>query len=98
MFVTTRKNTDVLLAVYVQPKSSKNKIVSIFDDAVKVAITAPPVDGKANKALVSFLAGFFHLSKKDVQISSGLQSRRKKFALTGITEEEVRHRVLEQIQ
>lgn len=86
-----------MLSVYVQPKSSKNKISSIFDEFVKVCITAPPVDGKANKAVSVFLASFFEISKRDVQIASGMQSRRKKYVLAGLSEEEVRKRVLAEI-
>jgi len=96
-FTSVRKDGVVLIDVYVQPKSSQNKMVGLFDQAVKVAITAPPVDGKANKAVGVFLAAFFHVPKSSVQIHSGLQSRKKRFALNGISEEEVRNRVLEAI-
>lgn len=97
MFVTTLKNGDVLLSVYVQPKSSKNKISSIFDESVKICITAPPVDGEANKAISLFLASFFNISKKNIQIVSGMRSRRKMFVLVQLTEEEVRKRVWAEI-
>jgi len=96
-FTSVRKDGAVLIDVYVQPKSSQNKMVGLHDQAVKVAITAPPVDGKANKAVGVFLAAFFHVPKSSVHIHSGLQSRKKRFALDGISEEEVRNRVLEAI-
>lgn len=97
-FTSVRKDGAVLIDVYVQPKSSQNKMVGVHDGAVKVAITAPPVDGKANKAVGVFLAAFFCLPKSSVQIHSGMQSRRKRFAVNGISEEEVSRRVLEAIE
>lgn len=97
-FTTVRKDGAVLIDIYVQPKSSHNKIVGLHDGAVKVAITAPPVEGKANKAVGVFLAAFFHVSKSSVQIHSGLQSRKKRFAVDGLTETEVQRRVLEAIE
>lgn len=97
-FTSVRKDGVVLIDIYVQPKSSRNMVVGLHDEAVKVAITAPPVDGKANKAVGVFLAAFFHLSKSSVQIHSGHQSRKKRFALSGLSEEEVQRRVLEAIE
>lgn len=97
MFVITRKNGDVLLSVHVQPKSSRECFTELYGDSVKISIKAPPVDGKANKAITQFLAAFFKVPRKGVQIHSGKQSRKKKFLIAGVTEEEVRTRVLEEI-
>ncbi len=97
-FTSVRKDGVVLIDLYVQPKSSRNKMLCLHDKAVKLAITAPPVDGKANKAVGVFLAAFFNLSKSSVQIHSGHQSRKKRFALIGLSEEEVKKRVLEAIE
>jgi len=58
-------------------------------EELKLAITAPPVDGKANKAVISFLANFFSLSKSDVVIQSGQQSRHKQCRLTHVTRQDV---------
>jgi len=74
-----------LLTVYVQPKASKNKIAGIHGDTVKLMITAPPVDGKANKAVTNYIAKTFHLAKSQVTIVSGQQSRTKRLRLEGIT-------------
>ena len=98
MFTSTMKDGSVLLSVHVQPKSSRNRIAGIYDQAVKVNITAPPVDGKANKAMVSFLSDFFGITKKDVTLHAGAQARKKRFILSGISEREVRDRVLEEIE
>ena len=74
-----------LLTVYVQPKASKNKIAGIHGDAVKLCITAPPVDGKANKAVINFIAKCCHLSKSQVTLHSGQQSRTKRLRLEGLS-------------
>ena len=47
---------DIILKIYLQPKSSKNEIVGPYRDGIKIKVTAPPVEGKANDALIRFLA------------------------------------------
>ena len=79
----------VILALYVQPKASINRFVGRHGDELKLAVTAPPVDGKANKAVISFLAKFFSLSKSDVTIQQGHQSRHKQCRLNRVTTQEV---------
>ncbi|MDD3023925.1 MAG: DUF167 domain-containing protein, partial [Syntrophomonadaceae bacterium] len=54
--------------VKVQPRSSRNQIVGEQDGALKIKLTAPPVDGEANQALIAFLSRFFGVAKKNVQI------------------------------
>ncbi len=98
MFVSTNKNGGILLHVYVQPRGSKNRLIGLYENYVKVSVVAPPVDGKANKAVGVFLAKQFNISKKRVQIYSGLHSRKKKFLVQGLSEEEVRRYVLEKIE
>ncbi len=74
-----------LLTVYVQPKASQNKIAGLHGEAVKLMITAPPVDGQANKAVLNFIAKSFRLPKSQVTLHSGHQSRTKRLRLEGIT-------------
>jgi uncharacterized protein (TIGR00251 family) len=84
------KDGAVLLTVHVQPKASRAKVAGLFgDDAVKICITAPPVDGKANEALSKFLATLFRLPKSAVTLEAGQQGRTKQFRLTGITPDDV---------
>ncbi|MBI4775163.1 MAG: YggU family protein [Deltaproteobacteria bacterium] len=61
----------------VHPKSSRNSIDSIQGNALKIHITAPPVEGAANEAVVSFLAKTWRIPKKDVSLVQGLKSRHK---------------------
>ena len=53
-------------------------------DELKLAITAPPVDGKANKAVIAYLAKFFGVTKSAVSITRGLQSRHKQCVVQGV--------------
>lgn len=78
------------MSVRVQPRAAASEIAGVHGDALKVRLTAPPVDGAANEALVEFLAGTFEIPKRTVTIVSGSSSRSKVVELTGITVDRVR--------
>ena len=80
----------VRFAVRVQPRASADEIVGAHGDAVKVRLTAPPVDNAANDALVRFIAATFGIPARSVTIVSGSSSRMKTVELQGITEDRVR--------
>lgn len=80
----------MFVAVYVQPKASRNAVAGLHDGCLKIAVTTPPVDGKANAAVATFLAELLKVAKRDVRLHSGQTSRRKVFQVSGITVEEVR--------
>jgi len=71
----------LLIDVRVQPKSSKNAIVGVHGEALKIKLNAPPVDGKANKALVQLVAKTLHCPKSAVEIISGQASRNKRLLI-----------------
>jgi uncharacterized protein len=73
----------ILLKVYLQPKSSKNEVVGPYRDGIKVKVTAPPVEGKANEALIRFLAKGFGISPSCIEIIKGLHSREKTLRISG---------------
>jgi hypothetical protein len=77
------------LAVRVHPGARKDGVTGIHDDAVKIALTSPPVDGKANDALIAFLAETLHLPRARVAIVAGLTSRAKTLRITGKSAAEV---------
>ncbi|WP_456369864.1 DUF167 domain-containing protein [Thermodesulfatator atlanticus] len=81
------------LDVYLQPKASKDEIIGPYQEALKIKLKAPPVEGKANKALVSFLAKRLSLPKNHLKIISGLTSRRKRIYIEGLTKEEISKRL-----
>ena len=80
----------VIIKVYVQPRASKNEVAGIHGDAIKIRLTTPPIDGKANKALLTFFAKLLHVSKSSVALQSGHQNRNKVIKITGIKEEQLR--------
>ncbi|HVP79098.1 MAG TPA: DUF167 domain-containing protein [Thermodesulfobacteriota bacterium] len=73
----------ILLKVYLQPKCSKNELVGLYRDGVKVKVTAPPVEGKANEALIRFLAKELGISPSRIEIIRGLHSREKTLRISG---------------
>lgn len=68
---------DLELLLHVQPKASRDQFVGLHGDAVKLAITAPPVDGKANAYIIKLLAGWFDVTKASVVLVRGDLSRQK---------------------
>lgn len=84
----------VAFAVRVVPRASKNEIVGVHGDALKIRLTAPPVEGKANEALVAFLAQRLDVRRSQVEIVVGTTSRRKMIRVTGLLAQEVEARLL----
>ena len=79
----------VTLAVRAQPGAKKTAIAGIYGGGatvqLKIAVQAPPVEGRANEALIRFLAETFGVAKRSVELVSGELSRSKVFALRGVT-------------
>jgi uncharacterized protein (TIGR00251 family) len=63
--------------VHVQPRASRNAVIGMKDGALRVALTAPPVDGAANEALIALLADAWGLKRRQIRITHGETSRRK---------------------
>jgi uncharacterized protein len=82
--------TGVRFAVHVQPRASRTEIAGIHGEALKVRLSAPPVDGAANEALVDFLSERFAVPRRSVTIVSGAQSRAKIVEIDGLTAAEAR--------
>jgi uncharacterized protein len=80
----------VRLSVRVQPRASRDELAGAWGDGVKVRLTAPPVDGAANEALVKFLARTLDIPRNAITIVAGASSRSKIVELTGVTEDRVR--------
>ena len=74
-FRTTDKG--VVVSIVVQPRSSKTMIAGIHNNALKVKLTSPPVDGEANKTLIKFLSKLFKVPKSALEIIKGETSRSK---------------------
>ena len=68
---------NIIIKVKIVPGSSKNKIIGAYDDALKISITAPPVEGKANKKCIAYLAKYFDVAKSKIEIISGKNNKNK---------------------
>ena len=75
----------IALSVYVQPRASKNRIAGMHGNSVKVCVTAPPAENKANEAVIQFIADLFNVPKSAVSIKSGKQGRNKKVLISNLT-------------
>jgi uncharacterized protein len=75
------RDGDLLLDVRIQPRASANGFAEILGERIKLRVTAPPVDGKANKHMVDFLAGLFGVSRTQVSILSGETGRNKRILI-----------------
>jgi hypothetical protein len=79
-------------AVRVRARAKKNAITGKVGDALKLALAAPPVDGKANDACIDFLAKLLKLPRSSVTIAAGQTSRNKVIRVAGLTAQQVRER------
>ena len=77
---------ELIIKIKVEPRSSRSEIVGPYGDGLKVKLTSPPVDGKANKELVNLLAKELKIPKKDIEIISGQSSKNKVVRLNGVIE------------
>jgi uncharacterized protein (TIGR00251 family) len=76
-----------LLAVRAQPGARKNAVVGEHGGALKVAVTAPPEDGRANEALTELLREWLGLKRSQVELAGGHTNRNKQFLIRGLTPE-----------
>jgi uncharacterized protein (TIGR00251 family) len=88
----------VALAVRVTPRASKNEIVDILSDGtVKVHLTAPPLDGKANEALLKFLAKVLGVSPDQLELVAGVSGRNKLISVIDLDADSLQKRIQDQI-
>jgi len=80
-------------AVRVHPRAKKNAITGEIGDALKVSLTAPPVEGRANEACIEFFAKFLRVPRSSVTIASGQASRNKVIRVAGVTAKQVREKL-----
>jgi hypothetical protein len=81
------------IRVKVLPRASRNEVVGLEDGVFKVKLTAPPLEGKANKALRALLAKKLGLSKSRIAISSGERSRLKTLSIDGLSPRQIQERL-----
>lgn len=82
------------IAVHVQPRASRSEVTGLHGDAIKVRLTAPPVDGAANEELIRLLAARVGVPPNGVRIVAGHGGRRKVVEVRGVTAAEAERRLL----
>lgn len=83
----------VSFSVKIQPRAKKDAITGELGDALKVALTAPPVEGKANEACIEFFANLLKVPRSSVSIAAGQNSRNKVVRVAGLSAQQVRERL-----
>lgn len=81
------------LALKVHPRAKRNAITGEVGDALKLSLTAPPVDGRANDACIEFFANLLKLPRSSITIASGQTSRNKVIHIAGLSAAELRRRL-----
>jgi uncharacterized protein (TIGR00251 family) len=82
----TEQSGGVILNLRIVPRASKNEVAGEMGDALKIRLQAPPVEGKANKALIDFLSKALDVSRSAVTLVSGETDRNKRVVVAGISE------------
>jgi uncharacterized protein (TIGR00251 family) len=83
----------VTFAVKIHPRARKNAVAGELGDSLKLSLTAPPVEGRANEACINFLANLLKVPRSSVTIASGQNSRRKMIRVSGLSADEVQKRL-----
>jgi uncharacterized protein (TIGR00251 family) len=89
MLETQERDGAVVFSTRVQPRASKNEIAGEMGGALKVRLRAPAVEGRANEALMEFLAELLKRPKSAVRILSGERSRTKRVEISGVTRQQI---------
>ena len=100
MFAVTEKPEGLIFKIFVQPKASKNMIAGLYGDALKIKLTAPPVEGAANRMCLKYLAKCLKLPPASLEIISGQSSRTKRILVryeSGDVSEKEKKRIKEKV-
>jgi uncharacterized protein (TIGR00251 family) len=97
MFPVNETSKGVTFAVKVQPRAHKNAVTGTMGDALKLALTAPPVEGRANQAVIEFFAELFEIPRSSVTIASGETSRNKVVRIASLGRAAVEQRLADEL-
>ena len=89
MIPIRESNNGVTFVVKVHPRAKRNTITGEAGDALKLSLTSPPVEGRANEACIEFFAKLFKVARSSVTIASGQTSRNKIIRVTGLSTAEI---------
>ena len=88
--LVSEKDDQAIVHLHIQPNAAKNRVAGLHDGCLKLAVASPPVDGKANKEVLHFLAGLLGVSPRKLSIKTGLQARRKQVVVEGLSALQIR--------
>jgi len=88
--IASLESNKIALTVYVQPRASRTRLAGMHGNSIKICVTAPPVENKANGAVVHFIADLFGVPKSAVSIKSGGHGRNKKILIHDLDPGEAR--------
>jgi uncharacterized protein (TIGR00251 family) len=91
--ITTRADA-LILPVRVHPGARQNAITGTHDGALKISLSTPPTDGRANEALIAFLAAYLKIPRASITLITGATSRSKALRITGLTPTDLESRLL----
>jgi uncharacterized protein (TIGR00251 family) len=94
MIPITESAAGVSFAVKVHPRAKKDAITGEVGDALKLSLTAPPVDGRANQACVDFFAKFLNVPRSSITIAAGESGRRKVIRIAGLSAAQLREKLV----
>ena len=89
MIPVSESDEGIVFQVRVVPRSSRSEMAGIQGDTLKVRLKAPPVEGRANEECIRFLAGLLGVKKDRVRIVSGLKSKTKTIAVSGLQKKDL---------
>jgi uncharacterized protein (TIGR00251 family) len=89
----SQSNNGVIITVHAVPRAAKDAVQGLHGDALKIRLHAPPVDGKANEALISFLSRKLNIPKSNIALKSGANQRRKILMIRGVSKPETEKRL-----
>jgi len=90
MLMVRETKDGVSFAIRVLPRSAKCELAGLRGDALKIRITEPPVEGRANEACIRFLASLFNVKRDRITIEAGHKSKNKQVSIAGLSHENVR--------
>lgn len=90
----TETTEGIIFSVKLVPNSSFSKIVDYADDYVRIKISAPPIENRANKELIEFCSDLFEVNKSKIKIISGEKSKIKKVLITGANFQDVMQKLM----
>jgi len=85
MVFIKEKGSGIMLHIHVIPKSARNEIVGIHDDALKLKISAPQIEGRANAECIRFISDILSIRKNQISILSGHKSKKKNLMVEGMS-------------